>query len=191
MRLSYICVLLVAVAALLSCNALSPQGDDRKRSLRSLKTVNKADAQEEERCSFCYKFDFNIVDDIVNIVKLPEQFQRMRDEPEKLRNIFMQWKTGYLSADEAAAFMKKEGLTEKAVEEFKKAYELFLEHKAIKAPLKAAKKLKRAQELKAKKLEAAKNLEDIKKLNAERLEKLNAEALKEATKKLEAAKLAD
>ncbi|POM73051.1 Secreted RxLR effector peptide protein [Phytophthora palmivora] len=123
MRLSY--VLLVVIAVLAAGNAL-PIETEATRSLRSHQTVDEDDAAEEERGGFTYKFDFNVWDDLFH--GLPEQFQRMRTEPETLRNILASWKTGMGLPSEAVAFMKHEGLSEKAIMQFKSAFEAYLKH---------------------------------------------------------------
>ncbi|ETP53235.1 hypothetical protein F442_01834 [Phytophthora nicotianae P10297] len=97
------------------------------RSLRSIKMTTNDDAAEEERGGFYHKFDFNFLDDIFH--GLPEQFQRMRNQPERLRTMFENWKTGWMSVDDAVAYMTREGLSEKAISQFKAAYQAYLKHK--------------------------------------------------------------
>ncbi|KAF1787737.1 hypothetical protein GQ600_26359 [Phytophthora cactorum] len=128
MRLTYFkCILLFAAAALLT--SLSIEADAETRSLRALKTVNGGDAAEEERGAFLHTFNFNAWDEISFFFnKMPEQFQRMRTEPEYLRYILASWYTGLQDMDQVVAFMAKENLSEKAIEEFKKAYRAYIVH---------------------------------------------------------------
>ncbi|ETK95228.1 hypothetical protein L915_01822, partial [Phytophthora nicotianae] len=86
-------LLFVTVTVLISCaSAVSTGNAAELRSLRSIKTTTNDDAAEEERGGFYHKFDFNFLDDIFH--GLPEQFQRMRNQPERLRTMFENWKTG-------------------------------------------------------------------------------------------------
>ncbi|KAG7382137.1 hypothetical protein PHYPSEUDO_005163 [Phytophthora pseudosyringae] len=154
MRLSY--ALLVAASALLATSsALSPELDAGRRSLRSIETVHNDDAAEEERAgvvaAFYHKFDFNLLDDVLH--RLPEQFQRMRTEPETLRNMFKLWKTSYMSVDDVVIYMTREGLSEKAISQFKTAYEAYIVHAV--AVAKAARVAKAAKTAKAAKAAAA------------------------------------
>ncbi|KAG3070356.1 hypothetical protein PI124_g21194 [Phytophthora idaei] len=127
MRLTYFkCILLFAAVALLT--SLSIEADAETRSLRALKTVNGGDAAEEERGAFSHTFNFNAWDKISFFNKMPEQFQRMRTEPEYLRYILASWYTGLLDMDQVVAFMAKENLSDKAIEEFKKAYLAYIAH---------------------------------------------------------------
>ncbi|KAG6959957.1 hypothetical protein JG688_00009842 [Phytophthora aleatoria] len=128
MHLTYFkCILLFAAVALLT--SLSIEADAETRSLRALKTVNGGDAAEEERGAFLHTFNFNAWDEISFFFnKMPEQFQRMRTEPEYLRYILASWYTGLQDMDQVGAFMAKENLSEKAIEEFKKAYLAYIVH---------------------------------------------------------------
>ncbi|KAG2893768.1 hypothetical protein PC129_g13536 [Phytophthora cactorum] len=79
---------------------------------RALKTVNGGDAAEEERGAFLHTFNFNAWDEIFFFFnKMPEQFQRMRTEPEYLRYILASWYTGLQDMDQVVAFMTKTNLT--------------------------------------------------------------------------------
>ncbi|ETK72381.1 hypothetical protein L915_20514 [Phytophthora nicotianae] len=78
--------LLVAAIALLA--VLSVEVDAESRTLRSLKTIKGEDAAGEERAgaipAFTHTFNFNALDEIGFLIKnLPEQFQRMRTQPER------------------------------------------------------------------------------------------------------------
>ncbi|KAF1788791.1 hypothetical protein GQ600_6599 [Phytophthora cactorum] len=59
---------------------------------------------------------------------MPEQFQRMRTEPEYLRYILASWYTGLQDMDQVVAFMTKTNLSKKAIEEFKNAYLAYIAH---------------------------------------------------------------
>ncbi|KAG3019729.1 hypothetical protein JG687_00010303 [Phytophthora cactorum] len=128
MRLTYFkCILLFAAVALLT--SLSIEADAETRSLRALKTVNGGDAAEEERGAFLHTFNFNAWDEIFFFFnKMPEQFQRMRTEPEYLRYILASWYTGLQDMDQVVAFMTKTNLSKKAIEEFKNAYLAYIAH---------------------------------------------------------------
>ncbi|KAG7382159.1 hypothetical protein PHYPSEUDO_005185 [Phytophthora pseudosyringae] len=115
MRFFYI--LLVAAAVHLATGSVL-RAQTGFRSLRLSKTVD--DAHDEERA----KFDFNLLNDIFHA--LPEQFQRMRTQPSYLDHIFGSWKSGWIGVDEAVAFMKREGLSDKAIKQFKAAYKEYL-----------------------------------------------------------------
>ncbi|KAG3110842.1 hypothetical protein PI126_g24842, partial [Phytophthora idaei] len=117
MRLSLL-LLLTATPLVSSVNALPIEADSEARSLRS--TVVGDDAADEERGGFSYKFDFNLLDDIFH--SLPEQFKRMRNEPEYLRTILASWKSGMGTSKEAVQFMRSQGLSDKAITQFKAAY---------------------------------------------------------------------
>ncbi|ETM54925.1 hypothetical protein L914_01796 [Phytophthora nicotianae] len=121
-------LLFLTVTVLVSCaSAVSTGNAAELRSLRSIKTTTNDDAAEEERGGFYHKFDLNFLDDIFH--GLPEQFQRMRNQPERLRTMFENWKTGWMSVDDAVAYMTREGLSEKAISQFKAAYQAYLKHK--------------------------------------------------------------
>ncbi|KAG1695874.1 hypothetical protein DVH05_019228 [Phytophthora capsici] len=124
MRFSY--VLLVAATALLAtANAI--EADPTSRSLRAHKSHEKS--QDEER-AFTYTFNFSLWDDLFN--SLPEQFQRMRKEPWYLRRIFRSWRSGMGTSDEAVAFMKSQGLSQKAIDQFEDAFLKYRAHKLAK-----------------------------------------------------------
>ncbi|POM81294.1 Secreted RxLR effector peptide protein [Phytophthora palmivora] len=114
-------ILLGAATFLLSSrNVLSTGVDPKMRRIRAIDSTN---IQDEERANF--KFDFSWWDDIAH--KLPEQFQRMRTQPTYLETIFESWRQGWTTLDEAVTFMKKEGLSDKAIAQFKAAYKKYLE----------------------------------------------------------------
>ncbi|ETL46916.1 hypothetical protein L916_03281 [Phytophthora nicotianae] len=52
----------------------------------------------------------------------------MKKEPEHLRSIFNSWKSGMRSSDEAAAYMRSQGMSEDAIEQFTNAYKAYLSH---------------------------------------------------------------
>ncbi|ETI37787.1 hypothetical protein F443_16345 [Phytophthora nicotianae P1569] len=123
--------LLVAAIALLA--VLSVEVDAESRTLRSLKTIKGEDAAGEERAgipaipAFTHTFNFNALDEIGFLIKnLPEQFQRMRTQPERLRTVLGGWYDDLQSVKQVVAFMTKEGLSEKAIEEFVAAYKAYI-----------------------------------------------------------------
>ncbi|EEY61426.1 secreted RxLR effector peptide protein, putative [Phytophthora infestans T30-4] len=128
-RIRLFLALMIAVAVLASCNALPTNIYAETRLLRSMKTAANHDAAAEERGAFSYQFNFNLLDDILH--SLPDQFKRIKDEPEFLRFIFASWKSGFGTSKEAVAFMKSQGLNEKAIKQFKAAYKAYLAHKRL------------------------------------------------------------
>ncbi|KAL3656750.1 hypothetical protein V7S43_018309 [Phytophthora oleae] len=127
MRLSYL--LLVAAAALLATgNAASIEADAGTRSLRS-HTTRHNKAQDEER-AFRYTFSFRKWDDFFS--SLPNQFERMRKEPSYLRQTFKNWRSGMGTSKEAVAYMRSQGLSEKAIDQFEDAFKSYLTHKLAK-----------------------------------------------------------
>lgn len=129
MRLPYI----LLVALVTSLPSLSVEANAGTRTLRSLKTSNSEDAAEEERVlpvvPFQHTFNFNAMDEVLfKFIKLPEQFERMRTQPERLRTILKDWYDTLQSVDDIVAFMKKQNLSPKAIEEFKGAYEAYIKY---------------------------------------------------------------
>ncbi|EEY64783.1 secreted RxLR effector peptide protein, putative [Phytophthora infestans T30-4] len=122
MRLSH--VLLLAVTTFVS--STNAQAIEANAETRFLRLTMTDDAGDKERGAFYHKFDFSVLDDIFH--GLPQQFKRMRDEPETLRNIFASWKSGMQSADDAVIYMKSQGLSNKAIKQFKAAYQAYLNH---------------------------------------------------------------
>ncbi|KAH7462144.1 Secreted RxLR effector protein 3 [Phytophthora ramorum] len=104
------CVLLVAVVTLITTEVGA-----EKHFLRTHKTLNFDDSQEEER-------GLNWMDEL----KLPQMFKRLKSERSYQDSIFASWKYGMRSVDEAVAFMKRESLNEKAIAHFKKLYTDYL-----------------------------------------------------------------
>ncbi|GMF29856.1 unnamed protein product [Phytophthora fragariaefolia] len=104
-------VLLVIGAMLLgNSNALSTEVKTKQRLLRAHKVHHKihhAKVTDEERGWFN---------------SLPEQFQRMKNQPAYLEQTFKNWKSGMGSVDEAVAFMKSQELKSSDIEYFKKLY---------------------------------------------------------------------
>ncbi|ETP07695.1 hypothetical protein F441_16164 [Phytophthora nicotianae CJ01A1] len=120
--------LLVAAIALLA--VLLVEVDAESRTLRSLKTIKGEDAAGEERAgipAFTHTFNFNALDEIGFLIKnLPEQFQRMRTQPERLRTVLGGWYDDLQSVKQVVAFMTRQGLSEKAIEEFVAAYKAYI-----------------------------------------------------------------
>ncbi|POM78264.1 Secreted RxLR effector peptide protein [Phytophthora palmivora] len=117
MRANFV-LLITTIALLAATNVMS--SDVGARELRSL---DKSETQDEERAN--YQFKFNWWDDIFH--RLPKQFQRMRTQPAYLDHILESWRQGWVALDQAVAFMKKEGLTTKAIRQFKAAYVQYIE----------------------------------------------------------------
>ncbi|KAG2761981.1 hypothetical protein JG687_00014137 [Phytophthora cactorum] len=124
MHISFL-LFLAATALVASVNTLHIEADTEATSLRSIKTAVD-DGVAEKRGGFYYKFDFNLLDNIFH--SLSERFQRMRKEPEHLRTIFACWKSGIETSNEAVQFMRLQGLSDKAITQFKAAYKAYLLH---------------------------------------------------------------
>ncbi|POM66327.1 Secreted RxLR effector peptide protein [Phytophthora palmivora] len=112
-------IILVTSTILLA--SVSARGTGANPHMRHLRSVDTTDAQDEERANF----DFSILDDIFH--KLPEQFQRLRNEPWYLDNIFSSWRQGLVTSDTAIDIMRNQGLTEKAIPQFLAAYKEYLQ----------------------------------------------------------------
>ncbi|ETM98444.1 hypothetical protein PPTG_19567 [Phytophthora nicotianae INRA-310] len=121
MRLTFI-LLLIASAFVSSVSALPVAAGAETRSLRSAMSTVDDHVAGEERGGFTYNFNFGIFE------RLPSQFKRMKKEPEHLRSIFNSWKSGMRSSDEAAAYMRSQGMSEDAIEQFTNAYKAYLSH---------------------------------------------------------------
>ncbi|POM79378.1 Secreted RxLR effector peptide protein [Phytophthora palmivora] len=111
-------ILLVTSTILLA--SVSARGTGANPRMRHLQSVDNTDVQDEERANF----DFSILDDVFH--KLPEQFQRLRNEPWYLDNIFSSWRQGLVTSDTAIDIMRNQGLTEKAIVQFLAAYKEYL-----------------------------------------------------------------
>ncbi|KAF4135603.1 hypothetical protein GN958_ATG03964 [Phytophthora infestans] len=87
------------------------------RSLRSSKTAVNGDAAEEERG---LGFDSS---EIMALKKLANsQFHRMATDPEHLRMIFTSWEQAMKPLEEAADYMRRQGVSESAIKQFIAAY---------------------------------------------------------------------
>ncbi|OWZ13864.1 RxLR effector protein [Phytophthora megakarya] len=116
MRVTHI-LLVTTIALLIIGNALSTNTDAGTRLLRKVDNIN---AEDEER----FQFNFSWWDDLVH--RLPEQFQQMRTQPAYLNYIFESWRQGWKNLDDVTKFMKDEGLTDKAIGQFKVAYKAYI-----------------------------------------------------------------
>ncbi|KAF4031222.1 hypothetical protein GN244_ATG16951 [Phytophthora infestans] len=131
------CILLVCVIFLLTL--LSAKGNAEARILRTLTTADGRDATKEERAvpivPFQHAFNSNALDDIAFFFKkMPEQFQKMRTQPEHLRFVLKGWYDNLQSVDDIVVFLARQNLNPKAIEEFKTAYQADITYaKSIKA----------------------------------------------------------
>ncbi|OWZ02314.1 RxLR effector protein [Phytophthora megakarya] len=95
-------------------NALSTSVDAGTRLLR------KVDAEDEERI----QFNFGLWIDWFR--PLPHQFKRMKTQPAYRNYIFENWRQGWKNLDEVTTYMKDQGLTDTAINQFKAAYSAYL-----------------------------------------------------------------
>ncbi|KAH7484894.1 Secreted RxLR effector protein 3 [Phytophthora ramorum] len=117
------CVLLVAAAALVaSTSSLSTEPDQEKRLLRSHKTADVDDTQNEERGT-----GIGWIDDIFP----SEMIKRLRSQLEYRRTMFANWKRGMQSADEAEAILRAETSSAKTIATLKEKYQLYLDTKTV------------------------------------------------------------
>ncbi|KAL4106167.1 hypothetical protein PRIC1_004221 [Phytophthora ramorum] len=112
------CVLLVAAAALVaSASSLSTEPDQEKRLLRSHKTADVDDAQNEER-----GIGIGWIDDLFP----SEMIKRLKSQLEYRRTLFTSWNSGVRSADDAEAFLRTQGASEKTIAMLKGKYQHYL-----------------------------------------------------------------
>ncbi|KAL4158513.1 hypothetical protein PRNP1_004289 [Phytophthora ramorum] len=117
------CVLLVAAAALVaSASSLSTEPEQEKRLLRSHKTADVDDTQNEERGT-----GIGWIDDIFP----NEMIKRLKSQLEYRRNLFGSWKRGMQSADEAEAFLRTQGASEDTIAMLKGKYQHYLDTKTV------------------------------------------------------------
>ncbi|ETM00360.1 hypothetical protein L917_02909 [Phytophthora nicotianae] len=103
------------------------------RALRSSKTISNYDAaaEEEDRGSFKYTFDFD-PSDLSALKRLNnDQFHRMATQPEYLKHIFKSWKSGFKPLEDYASFMESEGVSEYAIKHFIAAFKEYTNHRSL------------------------------------------------------------
>ncbi|KAF4137627.1 hypothetical protein GN958_ATG13139 [Phytophthora infestans] len=115
MRLSVILLLSESTALVASGSTLSIETDAKPRSLRSIKYAAYA---EEERGLGFNASELKILKGLSNA-----QFHRMANDREYLKMIFTSWKQGMKSHEEAARYMRSEGVSDSAIRHFLAAYQ--------------------------------------------------------------------
>ncbi|KAF4033795.1 hypothetical protein GN244_ATG14258 [Phytophthora infestans] len=117
MRLTYFLLFIASTAFLASGSMVSINNDAETKSLRSSGTVVNGDAAEEERG---LGFDSS---EIKALKKLSNsQFHRMATDPEHLRSIFTSWSQAMKPLEDAADYMRSQGVSESAIKHFIAAY---------------------------------------------------------------------
>ncbi|ETO81782.1 hypothetical protein F444_03979 [Phytophthora nicotianae P1976] len=117
MRLTHFLLFAASTALFASGSKLSIQAGAETRSLRSTKmTVTGAKAEEERGLDFT-KIEIKALKRLAN-----DQFHRMATQPEHLKTILSSWKNGMMSLDDAAAYMKSQGVSDSAIRHFIAAY---------------------------------------------------------------------
>ncbi|KUF88725.1 hypothetical protein AM587_10005211 [Phytophthora nicotianae] len=117
MRLTLFLLFAASTALFASGSKLSIPAGAETRSLRSTKTTTTDATAEEERGLDFTKIEIKALKKLAN-----KQFHRMATEPEHLKTILSSWKQGMMPLDDAAAYMKSQGVSDSAIRHFIAAY---------------------------------------------------------------------